>query len=152
MPPSPVALFAVFTPYLWISEKAFDLVDHAILLEKPADVKISLSLLKWIQSYLAGRTQQVKLSRTGCVIAGVPQGGVISSTLFNVFVNDIDDCCPPGLSISTCKYADDCSQYELVRAGYGSYMQDVMNNLEAWQIGITWKSTPRKPKRYGSAF
>ena len=71
--------------------KAFDLVDHATLLEKLATMNISRIFWNWVQSYLSGRTLQVKLpgvvSCSGEVIAGVPQGGVISPTLFNVFIN-----------------------------------------------------------------
>ena len=81
-------------------------------------MNISLSFWKWVQSYLSGRTLQVKLpgvvSSSGEVIAGVPQSRVISPTLFNVFVNDIDDCCPPGVLIGTCKYADDCTSLQVV--------------------------------------
>ena len=62
--------------------KAFDLVDHGVLLTKLAGMGITKSFWKWTQSYLSGRTQQVKLpgvlSRHGEVIAGVPLGGVIS--------------------------------------------------------------------------
>ena len=65
--------------------KAFDLVDHGVLLTKLAGMGITKSFWKWTQSYPTGRTQQVKLSgvlsRHGEVIAGVPQGGVISPTL-----------------------------------------------------------------------
>ena len=79
---------------------------------------------------------QVKLpgvvSCSGEVIAGVPQGGVTSPTLFNVFINDIDDCYPPGVSINTRKYADDCTQYELVPTGSESHMHDVMVKMEAF--------------------
>ena len=78
--------------------KTFDLLDHAILLEKLAAMNIFRSFWKRVQSYLSGRTLQVKLtgavSRNGEVIAGFPQGGVISPTLFNAFSNDISDCCP----------------------------------------------------------
>ena len=56
--------------------KAFDLVDRATLLEKLATVNISLSFWNWVQSYLSGRTLQVKLpgvvSSSGEVIAGGP--------------------------------------------------------------------------------
>ena len=56
--------------------KAFDLVDHGVLLTKLAGMGITKSFWKWTQSYLSGRTQQVKLpgvlSRHGEVIAGVP--------------------------------------------------------------------------------
>ena len=133
-----------------IDEKAFDLVDHALLLEKLATMNISLSFWKWVQSYLSGRTLQVKLpgvvSSSGEVIAGVPQGGVISPTLFNVFVNDIYDCCLPGVSISTCKYADDCTQYEPVPTGSDSHMQVVMGNLEAWAVRNKMEINTKKIK------
>ena len=116
--------------------KAFDLVDHAILLTKLAEMGVNKSFWKWAQTYLTGRTQQVKLlgnlSKSGPVIAGVPQGGVISPTLFNIHVNDIEDCIPRDLAVATCKYADDCTQYELVSADSTSHMQDVVKHLERW--------------------
>ena len=72
--------------------KAVDLVDHGVLLTKLACMRVTKSFWKWTQSYLSGRMQQVKLpgvlSRHGEVIAVVPQGGVISPTLFNVHVNN----------------------------------------------------------------
>ena len=43
--------------------KAFDLVDHAILLEKLTSINIFRSFWKWVQSYLSGRTLQVNTSR-----------------------------------------------------------------------------------------
>ena len=99
---------------------------------------ITKSFWKWTQSYLSGRTQQVKLpgvlSRHGEVIAGVPQGGVISPTLFNVHVNDIEDCIPRGIPVSTCKYADDCTLYELVFKDSVSQMQDAVTHLERWAV------------------
>ena len=136
--------------------KAFDLVDHAILLEKLASMNVSRSFWKWVQSYLSGRTLQVKLSGmvSGIaeVIAGVPQGGVISPTLFNVFVNDIDDCCPRGISVNTCKYADDCTQYELVPTGNDSHMQDVMTNLETWAVQNKMEINAKKTKEMWISF
>ena len=72
------------------------------------------------------------LSRVEAVPAGVPQGAVISPTLFNIYINDMEDCIPSELLISTCKYADDCSQYELVSTGLNSKMQEVVNFLEEW--------------------
>jgi len=58
-------------------QKAFDLVDHGVLLTKLASMGITTSFKrKGTQSYLSSRTQQVKLpgvlSRPGEVIAGVP--------------------------------------------------------------------------------
>lgn len=65
------------------------------------------------------------------MIAIVPQGGVISLNLFNVHV-DIEECIPMDMSVTTCKYADDCTQYEFVSSESDSHMQNVMNHLEEW--------------------
>ena len=97
-------MHAVFVDFC----KAFDLVDHGILLTKLAGMGVSKSFWKWCQNFLTGRMQQVKLpgvfSNTGSVIAGEPQGGVISPTMFNVHVNDIEDCITRGMLVPTCKY------------------------------------------------
>jgi len=116
--------------------KAFDLVDHGVLLTKLAAMGITKSFWKWTQRYLSGITQQVNLpgvlSRHSEVIAGVPQGGVISPTLFNVHVYDIEDCIPRGIPVSTCKYTDDCTLYKLVLKDSVSQMQDAVTHLERW--------------------
>ncbi|CAB4043525.1 Hypothetical predicted protein [Paramuricea clavata] len=65
------------------------------------------------------------------VPAGVPQGAVIYPTLFNIYINDMEDGIPNELP-TTCKYADDCSQYELVSTGLNSKMQEAVNFLEDW--------------------
>jgi hypothetical protein len=61
--------------------KAFDLVDHEILLTKLGSMGVNKSFWLWCQSFLTNRTQQVKsldvLSRVEAVPAGVPQGVVI---------------------------------------------------------------------------
>ena len=96
----------------------------------PADIIKILS--RW------SLTQQVKLpgvlSRHGEVIAGVAQDGVISPTLFNVHVNDLEYCIPKGIPVSTCKYADDCTLYELVFKDPVSQMQDAVTHLERWAV------------------
>ena len=116
---------------------------------------VNKSFWKWSQSYLVGRTQQVKLpgvlSRSVPVISSVPQGGVISPTFFNVHINDIEDVIPQGLTVTTCKYADGCSQYELVYADSTSHMQDVMTHLEGWAEHNKMELTPIKIKTCGLA-
>ena len=124
--------------------------QNGVLLTKLAGMGITKSFWKWAQSYLLGRTQQVKLpgvlSRHGEVIAGVPQGGVISPTLFNVHVNDIEDCIPRGIPVSTCKYADDCTLYELVFKDSVSQMQDAVTHLERWAVQNKLELNAKKTK------
>ena len=89
--------------------KAFDLVDHRILLIKLAELNVNKSFWLWIKSFLSGRSQQVNLQgilSSTCMPcpAGVPQGAAISPFLFNVFVNDLEYSVPDHVSANTCKY------------------------------------------------
>ena len=75
------------------SEKAFDTLDHTILLQKIESVGFKESVIKWFQSYLSNRKSFVALedifADAGLINCGVPQGSILGSLLFLMHVNDL---------------------------------------------------------------
>lgn len=91
--------------------KAFDCVDHNILLRKLNDYGIRGKANDLIRSYLTGRKQivdiQGTLSTPSEITRGVPQGSILGPLLFIIFINDICDYIPSSTKILL--YADDTS-------------------------------------------
>ena len=74
-------------------QKAFDTVDHKILLAKLSHYGIDSSANKWLSSYLTNHSQCVSLngstSDEKSIICGVPQGSILGPLLFTIYINDM---------------------------------------------------------------
>ena len=110
-------------------QKAFDTVNHDILLEKMK--AMGVTSIPWFRSYLSQRTQSVIIngikSESMDVTCGVPQGSILGPQLFLLYINDLH------VSVSSCKlalYADDSALI------YSHRDAGVIANVLSFDLGI----------------
>ena len=98
----------LFTGMILIDlQKAFDTINHDILINKMKLLGFSENTTKWYKSYLSNRKFKVNInnafSEPGDLLCGVPQGSILGPLLFLLYINDM----PQAVECNLLLYADD---------------------------------------------
>ena len=114
--------------------KAFDKVNHSLLVMKLDHYGIRGNVNGWIESFLTDRQQAVVVegsrSEFAGVRSGVPQGSVLGPCLFLVYINDL----PAKVKSNTRLFADDTALDRLIRAIIDTItLQEDLTSLETWE-------------------
>ena len=125
--------------------KAFDKVAHNRLIFKLSGYGIQGRNLRWIKSFLGGRTQVVVVegekSDPVPVTSGVPQGSVLGPVLFLLYINDITS----GISSSIRLFADDTIIYRSIMSRDDHLkLQSDLARLEKWSRDWQMEFHPSK--------
>ncbi|CAB4006755.1 Hypothetical predicted protein, partial [Paramuricea clavata] len=129
-------------------KKAFDTVNHKILLSKLGFYGIRGLALSWFQSYLSNRKQICKvnnsLSTFQNITCGIPQGSNLGPLLFTIYINDL----PNSLEITEpAMFADDTSLTATGESSFeieyklGGEIQNVKTWLDANKLTLNEEKT-----------
>ena len=115
--------------------KAFDSINHTILLQKLPFLGFSDGAVAWFESYLSERQQCVKVNKTTSetidIHYGVPQGSILGPLLFLIFINDLPNVLNSAQSLL---YADDTIIYQKGKDYNESirHIQLDLSNVSLW--------------------
>lgn len=114
--------------------KAYDKVDHGILLHKVREIGITGKVGQWLHSFLTNRQQVVMVdgivTQPSKVISGVPQGSVLGPLLFLIHITDINEYIQHS---SIASFADDTRILKEVTSDHeAALLQSDLNALYAW--------------------
>ena len=115
--------------------KAFDTVDHEILIAKLENYGIKGNNLNWFKSYLKNRKQFIRVENISTdfqeIVCGVPQGSILGPLLFLIYINDLKDA---SNILNSIMFADDTNLFYSHRniETLFSTMNIELENINEW--------------------
>lgn len=116
-------------------KKAFDTVNHNVLLSKLSTHNVSANAIEWMASYLHNRQHCTRIKGTSSSSldcpTGVPQGSVLGPLLFSIYINDLPSICP---EFRIQMYADDTVIYVHAKSKQhaASLLSGAMEKIADW--------------------
>lgn len=130
--------------------KAFDRIDHNILLNKLIRMNVHPVLTNWIANFLTDRQQRTRVgpyfSDWKNINAGVPQGTKLGPLLFLIMVNDLV------VSDNAVKYVDDTTLWEIIPKDTQSCLPSIVSECSDWALVNNMKINPSKTKELRVSF
>ena len=124
--------------------KAFDHIDHNILLDKLKTNGVPQICVEWQKAFLTSRTQRVKLANTKSdwteVAGGVPQGTLSGP---ENFLNMIDDL---HTDVDDVKFFDDVTLYEVCNTHSQNKLQNSVDDIQEWATDNNMSLNTNKTK------
>ena len=121
--------------------KAFDTVDHQILISKLKNYGTEGNNLNWFKNYLQNRKQYLILNKHetpfGSIKCGVPQGSILGALLFLIYVNDL---CNASDIVDPIMFADDTNLFlphQNINILFNKFNEE-LQKIEPWFKAINY--------------